>query len=185
MVLIRQPVKVLRDCQAIAIPSGVPVTLARGCVVVITQVQGDSFTVNDQGRLLQIAGADADALGKEVPLTTQSGVTGSSLEGELDLALVKAQLSTCYDPEIPVNIVDLGLIYHLGCEKLLDSRQVVRITMTLTAPGCPMAAVIADDIRRKVLAVPGVDLVDVKVVFDPPWSQEMMSEAARLQLGML
>lgn len=184
-----QTVTVLRDCHAIAIPSGVRVILPKGTEVLITQALGDSFTVNDHGRLLRIAGADADALGREI---LSAAGPGSDTAAEMDntrpdemIEQVKAQLRSCYDPEIPVNIVDLGLIYHLSCDKLLDGRQMARITMTLTAAGCGMGAVLADDIRRKVLSVPGIDLVDVKVVFEPPWSREMMSEAAKLQLGML
>ncbi|MCW8331434.1 putative Fe-S cluster assembly protein SufT [Photobacterium sp. SDRW27] len=179
-----EPVTLLRDCNAIAIPSGIATILPKDTEVLITQALGNTFTVNDHGRLLRIAGADADALGK-TRVTTLQSKPESHLLFEVDLEQVKAQLRTCYDPEIPVNIVDLGLIYHLSCETLLDGRQMVRITMTLTAAGCGMGPVLADDIRQKVLTVPGVDLVDVKVVYDPPWSREMMSDAAKLQLGML
>lgn len=180
-----EAVTVLRDCSAIAIPSGVPIILPEGCEVLITQALGDTFTVNDHGQLLRIAGTDADALGKEPPLAAQPTTTESNNRFDVDLEQVKEQLRTCYDPEIPVNIVDLGLIYHLSCSTLIDGRQMIRITMTLTAAGCGMGQVIAEDIQQKILSVPGVDLVDVKVVYDPPWSREMMSDAAKLQLGML
>ncbi|MGF1731813.1 putative Fe-S cluster assembly protein SufT [Photobacterium kasasachensis] len=179
-----EKVTVLRDCPAIAIPSGIPVTLAKGSEVQITQALGNTFTVNDLGRLLRIAGKDADALGKTQSQPKPSTITSDNNTDEI-FDQIMAQLRTCYDPEIPINIVDLGLIYHLSCDTLLNGRQMIRITMTLTAAGCGMGQVLADDIQQKVVALPGIDLVDVKLVFDPPWSQEMMSEAAKLQLGML
>lgn len=179
-----EKVAVLRDCAAIAIPSGLSVTLAKDSEVLVTQALGNTFTVNDHGQLLRIAGIDADALGKQQPQAAQPGAK-SNMHSGITIEKVRDQLKTCYDPEIPVNIVDLGLIYHLSCDTLLDGRQMIRITMTLTAAGCGMGAVLAEDIQQKVLAVPDVDLVDVKVVYDPPWSREMMSDAAKLQLGML
>lgn len=179
-----EKVTVLRDCPAITIPSGIPVTLSKGSEVLITQALGDTFTVNDLGRLLRIAGKDADALGKTQSHPEPSTIASDNNTYEV-FDQVMAQLRTCYDPEIPVNIVDLGLIYHLSYDTLLDGRHMIRITMTLTAAGCGMGQVLADDIQQKVLALPGVDLVDVRLVFDPPWSREMMSDAAKLQLGML
>jgi len=180
----RELITVLRDCNAIAIPSGIAVILPKGSEVLITQALGDTFTVNGHGQLFRIAGVDADALGKQYLSSVQPEVENNK-RIDVDLEQVNAKLRTCFDPEIPVNIVDLGLIYHLSCSKLLDGRQMVRITMTLTAAGCGMGPVLAEDIQQKVLAVPGVDLVDVKVVYEPPWRREMMSEAAKLQLGML
>lgn len=183
-----EQVTVCRDCQALLIPAGLPVTLLKGSEVLITQALGDSFTVNDNGRLLRVAGRDADALGKQPPLMSAQGDENSAQDQgaiEQTIEKVRAQLKTCYDPEIPINIVDLGLIYQLDSVELLDDRRLIRITMTLTAAGCGMGAVLAEDIRQKVLAVPGVDMVEVEFVYDPPWSREMMSDAARLQLGML
>ncbi len=179
-----EQVTVLRDCQAVLIPAGLPVTLLKGSKVLITQALGDSFTVNDDGQLLRVAGRDADVLGKQPPpISSQGGEKVGHNEGLIEQ--VRAQLKTCYDPEIPINIVDLGLIYHLDSVELLDGRRLIRITMTLTAAGCGMGAVLAEDIRQKVLAVPGVDMVEVRFVYDPPWSREMMSDEAKLQLGML
>lgn len=189
-----EQVSIRRDCQAILIPAGLPVTLLKGSEVLITQALGDSYTVNDHGRLLRVAGRDADALGKkakkakQVPtITPQDSEHSAQEQSTLSQTIkqVRAQLKTCYDPEIPVNIVDLGLIYHLDKVELLDGRSLMRITMTLTAAGCGMGAVLAEDIRQKVLTVPGVDVVEVEMVYDPPWSREMMSDAAKLQLGLL
>jgi len=186
-----EQVTVRRDCQAVLIPAGLPGTLLKGSRVLITQALGDSFTVNDNGQLLRVAGRDADALGKKAkqapPITPQGSEHSAQEQGtaEQTIEQVRAQLKTCYDPEIPINIVDLGLIYQLDKVELLDGRHLMRITMTLTAAGCGMGAVLADDIRQKVLAVPGVDAVEVEMVYDPPWSREMMSDAAKLQLGLL
>jgi len=186
-----EQVTVRRDCQAVLIPAGLPGTIFKGSEVLITQALGDSFTVNDHGRLLRVAGRDADALGKETRQASPTSVQGSEHSAQEQNTLsqtikqVRAQLKTCYDPEIPVNIVDLGLIYNLDKVELLDGRSLMRITMTLTAAGCGMGAVLADDIRQKVLTVPGVDAVEVEFVYDPPWSREMMSDAAKLQLGLL
>jgi len=183
-------VTVLRTCQAVLIPAGLPGTLVKGSKVLITQALGDSFTVNDRGRLLRVAGRDADALGKKAKQTSAVTPTNSDHSAQEQSSLsqtikqVRAQLKTCYDPEIPVNIVDLGLIYHLDKVELLDGRSLMRITMTLTSAGCGMGAVLAEDIRQKVLVVPGVDAVEVEFVYDPPWSREMMSDAAKLQLGL-
>lgn len=182
-------VTVCRDCQAIAIPAGIPGTLLKGSEVVITQALGDSYTVNDNGRLLRVAGEDADALGKE-PVAApnrplESGSQGKATHLAVEPEQIWDQLKTCYDPEIPINIVDLGLIYNMGEHQLIDGLRLITITMTLTAAGCGMGAILAEDIRQKLLTVPGVDLVDVELVYDPPWSREMMSDAAKLQLGML
>lgn len=170
-----------RDTRAILIPDGVQVELAAGTHVRITQSLGGSYTVmTDYGQMLRIDAADADALGKEPPAAAAAtGEGGGSLEDR-----VWAQLRTCYDPEIPVNVVDLGLVY--SCETTPsgngDSR--VLIKMTLTAPGCGMGGVLADDVKRRVESLPEVTEAEVELVFDPPWNPEMMSEAARLELGM-
>jgi len=186
-----EQVTVLRDCPAVHIPAGLPGTIIKGSEVLITQALGDSFTVNDHGRLLRVAGRDADALGKKTkqapPVTPQDSEHRAQQQSTLSQTIkqVRAQLKTCYDPEIPINIVDLGLIYQLDKVELLDGRSLMRITMTLTSAGCGMGAVLAKDIRQKVLSVAGVDAVEVEFVYDPPWSREMMSDAAKLQLGLL
>jgi probable FeS assembly SUF system protein SufT len=168
---------VRRECRAIQIPEGTPAMLSQGTRVRITQALGGSFTVaTERGYLFRIESRDADALGKAPgePLNTTEGGT---LEDQ-----VWTLLRTCYDPEIPINIVDLGLIY--SCEILDDGRKVA-IKMTLTAPGCGMGPILAQDVKDKVGGLPGVEEADVEILFDPPWNQNMMSEAARLELGML
>ncbi len=164
-----------RECRAVRIPEGTLALLSQGTRVRITQALGGSYTVaTERGYLFRIAAQDADALGKtpgEVLLDT----AGESLEER-----VWAVLRTCYDPEIPINIADLGLIY--SCEALDEGRR-VEIKMTLTAPGCGMGPILAQEVKERVAGLPGVEQVDVEIVFDPPWDQNMMSEAARLELG--
>jgi probable FeS assembly SUF system protein SufT len=180
----REVVILNRDCEGLLIPSGDQITLKKGQEVIITQALGGSYSVIVQGNLARIDGKDADALGKEATSSAETEQDTSS--GSVDEQLVWEQIKTCYDPEIPVNIVDLGLIYDLQISPLDDGNgQRVDVKMTLTAPGCGMGPVIADDVRRKVLSVPGVSQADVQLVWEPMWNQTMMSEAARLQLGML
>lgn len=177
-------VTVLRDCKAITIPYGEIITLKKGDEVVITQALGGSYTLNYHGQLLRVTNEDGDALGKSV-LTVTAVSEENTIDHEVDFVQLYEQLKTCYDPEIPVNIVELGLIYDVNCYQLIDGRNLVRITMTLTAAGCAMGTVIADEVKRKCLALANVDEVEVTIVFDPPWSYEMVSDAAKLQLGLL
>jgi probable FeS assembly SUF system protein SufT len=150
--------------------------LSQGTRVRITQALGGSYTVaTERGYLFRIEAQDADALGK-APGETVSVPEDASLEER-----IWARLRTCYDPEIPINVVDLGLIY--SCEIVEEGRR-VEIKMTLTAPGCGMGPVLAQDVRQRIEALPEVEEADVEVVFDPPWNQNMMSEAARLELGL-
>lgn len=169
-----------RDCDAILIPAGTQVTLPAGQQVTITQALGGSYTCYVEGSLVRIDSQDADALGKTSQRETSDDqqLTG---DGTVDEKQVWEQLATCYDPEIPINIVDLGLIY--SCE-ILDEGRRVEIKMTLTAPGCGMGPILAQEVKERVASLPGVGEVDVEVVFDPPWDQNMMSEAARLDLGL-
>jgi probable FeS assembly SUF system protein SufT len=168
---------VRRECPAVQIPEGTPALLSQGTRVRITQALGGTYTVaTERGYLFRIESRDADALGK-TPGEPLNALDGGSLEEQ-----VWALLRTCYDPEIPINIVDLGLIY--SCD-ILDGGKKVEIKMTLTAPGCGMGPILAQDVKDKVGALPGVEEADVEIVFDPPWNQNMMSEAARLDLGML
>jgi probable FeS assembly SUF system protein SufT len=169
-----------RDCNAIIIPDGFHVNVPQGTSGVIMQVLGGHYTVRvDTGYLVRIEGVDGDAIGLAVDPT----LLGDP-DGEVDEERVLEILATCYDPEIPVNIVDLGLIYGVDIIEEDDGIKAV-IQMTLTAPGCGMGQVLQDDIRRKLLRLGGVVEVDVELVFDPPWSMEKMSESARLELGML
>jgi len=177
-----EPVKFERDCAAVLVPQGEKVTLPAGSVGYITQALGGSFTVFVEGNLFRIAGEDADALGKDPPAALE-------LENEADddavEVLVWKQLRTCFDPEIPINVVELGLVYEVDIERLDDGSRKVSIKMTLTAPACGMGDILVDDVRVKVERVPTVSEADVDLVFDPPWNQSMMSDAARLETGML
>jgi probable FeS assembly SUF system protein SufT len=171
-----------RDVSAVIIPDGQPLTLREGTTGFITQALGGSFTVYVEGNLFHIAGADADALGKEpVPAPAiPENATNQDIE-----AIIWDQLRTCYDPEIPINIVDLGLIYRCDVTSLADGQRSVDIDMTLTAPGCGMGPILLQDAQEKVAVIPTVADVKVELVFDPPWNQSMMSDEARLQTGMM
>lgn len=173
-----------RDVEAVQIPSGLPLTLRQGTQVRITQSLGGAHTVLTPWGLARIDGRDADALGLE-PTTppTASSDTGKAFTAEEVEQAVWDQLRTCYDPEIPVNIVDLGLVYSCQVQKLPEDGYRVEVRFTLTAPGCGMGDWLAQDIRRKIESVPGVKEADVQVVFDPPWHHDMMSDAAKLELG--
>lgn len=184
MSIMFEHVTVLRDCPAITIPNGVSITLKKGSEVVITQALGGSYSVNYQGQLLRIAGEDGDALGKAV-ITHSKKTKQESRDRGVNFIEVFAQLKSCYDPEIPINIVELGLIYDVNCYPLIDGSNLLRITMTLTAAGCGMGDILAEEVKQRCLTVANVDEVEVKLVFDPPWSDEMISDAAKLQLGLL
>lgn len=177
-----EPVQLHRDCPAILVPSGDEVILRQGTTGYITQALGGSFTVYLDGSLFRIAGEHADALGKEPVPPPELPPNASQQDIE---ELIWEQMKTCFDPEIPINIVDLGLIYR--CELLADeatgSRRVA-VQMTLTAPGCGMGEILVHDVREKIELIPTIERADVELVFDPPWNQSMMSEAARLQTGM-
>ncbi len=180
-------VEVSRDVQSIIIPDGVASTIAKGEHVFIQHVLGGMFTVQtEQGYLMRIDGKDADALGQPVPNERRT-LTAQEVQEKGMEACVKEQLKTCYDPEIPVNIVDLGLIYE--CEvKQVDNQGehfIVRVEMTLTAPGCGMGEILKSDVEKKIRDLPGVVDVVIDLVFDPPWESSLMSEAAKLQLGFL
>ena len=148
---------------------------------------GGAYTVVAEGLLARIDSRDADALGVTPPPTAENPVaaTETSSTGPVDENLVWKQLKSCYDPEIPVNIVELGLIYDLHISPQPDGGHLVDVRMTLTAPGCGMGAMIAEDVQHKILGVPGVSEARVELVWDPPWNQSMMSEAARLELGLM
>lgn len=177
-----EPVRFERDCEAVLVPAGDQVTLPAGTVGYITQSLGGSWTVFVEGNLVRIAGKDADAIGKEppAPIELPEGATDEDVE-----RLVWQQLRTCFDPEIPVNIVELGLVYAAEVVPRDDGRRDVRVRMTLTAPGCGMGEVLVDDVRSKVELIPTVAEADVELVFDPPWNQTLMSDVAKLETGML
>ena len=177
-----EPFVVNRDVPAVVVPAGQEVTLRAGQAGYITQALGGSYTVFVEGNLLRIAGADADAIGKEPPepLELPSDATDEAVE-----QLVWKQLRTCFDPEIPINVVDLGLVYDAVVSRREDGERQVEVRMTLTAPGCGMGDILVDDVRTKLELIPTVAEADVELVFDPPWNRSMMSDAARLETGML
>jgi len=175
-------VTLTRDCDAVVIPAGDQVRLLSGMTGFMTQALGGSFTVYIDGNLFRIAGKDGDAIGKE-PLSGPE-VPEDASEAEIEAA-VWQQLRTCYDPEIPINIVELGLVYECKVERTANGEREVKIKMTLTAPGCGMGEILAQDVREKVGLIPTVARADVELVFDPPWNQSMMSEEARLEAGLL
>ena len=176
------PFTLSRDVKAIIIPAGEQLTLREGTNGFITQALGGSFTVYVEGNLFRIAGADADALGKEPVPPPEIPENASDADIE---AVIWSQLKTCYDPEIPVDIVELGLIYRCEVTPLGNGDRSVSIDMTLTAPGCGMGDVLVQDAREKVAIIPTVSDVSVELVFDPPWNTNMMSDEARLQTGLM
>ena len=177
-----EPVTFTRDVDAIIVPAGMAVKLREGQQGFITQALGGSFTVYVEGNLFRISGQDADALGKEAADVPQLPPNASD-EDVRELAW--QQMKTCYDPEIPINIVDLGLVYTCDVHTDENGDRIVDVKMTLTAPGCGMGDVLVQDVRDKVEIIPTVKRADVELVFDPPWNQSMMSDAARLQTGMM
>ena len=177
-----EPVTLTRPCNAILIPAGDKVTLPEGSTGFVTQALGGSFTVYIEGNLFRIAGTDADAIGEDPILPPQVPEEATPEQFE---AVVWDQLRTCFDPEIPINIVDLGLVYECRVELATTGKRTVHIRMTLTAPGCGMGEVLARDVRDKLEVIPTVEKANVELVFDPPWNQAMMSEAARLEAGLL
>lgn len=172
-----------RDVNVIYVPDGTADTLTKGEFVVLHQALGGSYTVTTvAGRMARIAASDADALGKEPEVldTLSQDADPSSVEHN-----VWEVLKTIYDPEIPVNIVELGLVYRCEVTPIGDGLNDIHVVMTLTAPGCGMGPVLQIDAERAIRSLPGVNKVEVEVVFDPPWERDMMSEAAKLELGML
>ncbi len=172
----------LRDCNAVKIPEGITGVLRKGQQVNITQSLGGSLTVEHNGNLYKIKPEDCDAI-----VNSSKNMSGHSerhdTNKEIIIDDIWETLRTCYDPEIPINIVELGLIYR--CEMFKKDSQVdIEIDMTLTAPGCGMGPFIIDEVQTKISALPNVNIVSVELVFDPPWNQEMMSDEARLQVGL-
>jgi probable FeS assembly SUF system protein SufT len=177
-----EPVCLTRDLDAITVPAGIPEHLPRNALVYITQAMGGSFTIYFEGNLYRVSGRDADALGKA---TVAPPALPPDASDDEFAALVWDQMRTVYDPEIPINIVDLGLVYSCDIRKDDDGQRHVDITMTVTAPGCGMGEILVEDVRDKLRILPTVETVNVELVFDPPWSQGMMSDAARLEAGLL
>src|SRR5262249_49527980 len=179
----QEPVTLARDVDAAVIPVGTRVTLQKGEQAYITQSLGGSYTVVVNGNMFRIEGKDGDALGFEQ--TAKLAGTGAPVTQEALEKEIWNQLRSCYDPEIPVNIVDLGLIYDCHISPLAPGSYRVEVKMTLTAPGCGMGPMLAQDVQSKLLGLEAVDDVAVELVWDPPWNQGMMTEAAKLQLGLM
>lgn len=174
-------IEVKRDCDATLIPSGDKVAIKQGSTVMVTQALGNSYTVYLNGNLVRIAGKDGDALGLVV---LEDDDINEKIEASLE-EKIEIQLKTCYDPEIPVNIVDLGLIYERQLVPLGKNSYQVSIKMTLTAPGCGMGPVLVGDIVEKLRKINEISDVQVELVFDPPWDRSKMTEVAKLQLGLM
>lgn len=172
-------IELKRDCPAVRIPSGEPIELSKGQNVSVTQALGGSITVMTNIGMVRIDSKNLDALGAEVPQEEPAPET----EADLEKAIWK-QLKEVYDPEIPVNIVDLGLVYSMDLSEK-EGKNIVDVKMTLTAPGCGMGPVIQQDAQSRVLSIAGVDDCQVELVWDPPWNQDMISEAGKMKLGMI
>jgi probable FeS assembly SUF system protein SufT len=173
-------IEVTREIDALLIPSGIKITIQEGTLVMITQALGNSYTVYVNGNLARVSGKDGDALG----MIIMEDPDVNSMEGTLE-EKVRELMKTCYDPEIPVNIVDLGLVYECAISEIPEGGNRVDIKMTLTAPGCGMGPVLVADMEQKIRTVSDITDVKIDLVFDPPWSREMMTDVAKLQLGML
>jgi probable FeS assembly SUF system protein SufT len=172
-----------REISATQIPSGEKQTLAAGTTIQIHQTLGGSYTVQTDFGLFRIDGKDGDALGEQA---ADHKVEAATLaDGAPNPDAVWDQLRRVYDPEIPVNIVDLGLVYSMDVEKRDDNVFKVNVAMTLTAPGCGMGPAIAEDAKGKILLVPGVSDADVRITWDPPWNQSMISEEGKMKLGLV
>ncbi len=179
-----EPVALTRDVEAAIVPVGTKVTLQKGEQAYLTQSLGSSYTVVVNGNMFRVDGKDADALGIQAEAKPAAGAGGPVTQEQLE-KLVWDALKTCYDPEIPVNIVDLGLIYDCHLTPLGGGNFKADVKMTLTAPGCGMGPMLAQDVQGKLLSLEPVDEANVELVWDPPWNQSMMTESAKLQLGLM
>jgi probable FeS assembly SUF system protein SufT len=180
-----EPKTLTRDVEASIVPVGTKVTLQKGEQAYITQSLGETYTVVVNGNMFRIESKDADALGLEVQAKTPSAAPSGPVTQEQLEKQVWDSLKTCYDPEIPVNVVDLGLIYDCHLSPIGGNNFKAEVKMTLTAPGCGMGPVLAQDVQNKLLSLEPIDEANVELVWDPPWNQGMMTEAAKLQLGLM
>lgn len=179
----QDPVALTRDVEAAVVPAGTKVTLLKGEQAYITQSLGGSYTVIVNGNMFRIESKDADALGVEPVAKPAVSASAPAEPGQLEKQVWEA-LRTCYDPEIPVNVVDLGLIYDCAIAPMGADSHRADVKMTLTAPGCGMGPTLAQDVQNKLLSIEGIDEANVELVWDPQWNQGMMTEAAKLQLGL-
>lgn len=180
-----EPKTLTRDVEASVVPVGTKVTLQQGEQAYVTQSLGGSYTVVVNGNMFRIDGKDADALGLEVQAKPASSAASGLVTQEQLEKQVWESLKTCYDPEIPVNVVDLGLIYDCHLTPIGSNSYKADVKMTLTAPGCGMGPVLAQDVQNKLISLEPIDEANVELVWDPPWNQGMMTEAAKLQLGLM
>ena len=180
----RDPITLARDVEASIVPVGTKVTLQKGEQAYLTQSLGGSYTVVVNGNMFRIDGKDADAIGLEAQVKPTTTTTGPVTQEQLEKQ-VWDSLKTCYDPEIPVNIVDLGLIYDCHLTPIGANNYKADVKMTLTAPGCGMGPVLAQDVQNKLISLEPIDEANVELVWDPPWNQGMISETGRMQLGMV
>jgi len=179
-----KPIKLRRDCVAIMIPSGEEISLAAGATVWLTQALGGSYTVmTERGYSARIDGNDSDALGLAPSAKQESTESHDATSGSLRDS-VWSKLRSCFDPEIPVNIVDLGLIYQCDVQLLPSGGNKAIVRFTLTAQGCGMGQFLKQDIEKKLRVIPGINEVDVELVWEPPWNQSMISVSAKQQLGI-
>lgn len=175
-----------RDCEATVIPAGDKVHIPSGTKAIITHRLGGNFTITCDWGMFRIAGKDADALGEEIPQELSQMSNEKAIhEGPPNESAIWEQLKSVYDPEIPVNIVDLGLVYSMDLKEEPESYYTALVAMTLTAPGCGMGPAIAEDAKTRILTVPGVDNAQVEIVWDPAWNQAMISEEGKMQLGLI
>jgi len=176
-----EPEKIIlsRNVTATVVPFGDEVELSQGTEVTVTQSLGGTFTVIAEGKMFRIGNQNADALGKSIQKLEENFDKDATMEDK-----IWAALKTCYDPEIPINVVDLGLIYAIETQNVTDKTYAVLIKMTLTAPGCGMGPIIAAEAKQKILAIEGIVDVDIEMVFDPPWDRSRMSQEAKLTLGI-
>ena len=188
--MINEAVKISRDIEVVQIPEGFQVRLARGTEVRLMQALGDTYTVmTEYGTMVRVAGKDADAIG-EAHKTDFAGAADQARTADIPKTpeevkdRVWTALRGVYDPEIPVNVVELGLVYNNDVVALPEGGYKVDIKLTLTAPGCGMGPVLQQDAERRIKAIPGIQVANIQLVVDPPWTADMMSEAARLQLGL-
>ncbi len=175
----KDTIEVLRECEAFLIPSGIKVTIQKGSLVMITQALGNSYTIYVNGNLARVAGKEGDALGMVILEESDANALEGTLEDK-----VWSVMKNCFDPEIPVNVVDLGLIYECAVTSQ-ENGYLVAVTMTLTAAGCGMGPVLVADIEQRIRSIKEINEVKIDLVFDPPWNRNMMSDVAKLQLGML
>lgn len=176
----------LRQVEATMVPSGDKINLQEGMLVTITHRLGGNFTVTCDYGMFRILGRDADALGEQMPEeVVKVGLNGSQVFGRPSDEVVWEQLKQVFDPEIPVNIVDLGLVYNMQIVEIEPENYTVEMSMTLTAPGCGMGPAIAEDAKNRILSIGGIKDAKVELVWDPPWNQDMISEAGKMQLGLI